>query len=253
MDITTLVQAVQSAKASDAFDADLDAQQWQALLPYLSRRNLRAGAPLMRQGEPARSACWLEQGNLQIYVSRAASGSSPVGVLRPGALVGEAGLFAEVPRAANVEAMTPSVVYRGHGCTPTACSACTSAPSVWPRPRHAGRRPRAASRCALQARLLQFVGGVVVGAVEVAAQQAVARIARVARDADHPRIGTPTSASAWLASIRLPSMASGTTSVAPAARSRSRSVSSMVRTITGTLGACSRTRRRIFSADGVSW
>ncbi len=111
MDITTLVQAVQSAKASDAFDADLDAQQWQALLPYLSRRNLRAGAPLMRQGEPARSACWLEQGNLQIYVSRAASGSSPVGVLRPGALVGEAGLFAEVPRAANVEAMTPSVVW----------------------------------------------------------------------------------------------------------------------------------------------
>ena len=47
-------------------------------------------------------------------------------------------------------------------------------------------------------------------------------------------------------------MASGTTSVAPASRSRSRSVSSMVRTTTGTFGACSRTRRRIFSAEGVS-
>jgi hypothetical protein len=47
-------------------------------------------------------------------------------------------------------------------------------------------------------------------------------------------------------------MASGTTSVAPAARSFSRSVSSMVRTTTGTW-ARARTRRRIFSAEGVSW
>jgi len=66
-------------------------------------------------------------------------------------------------------------------------------------------------------------------------------------------IGTPTSASAWPANIRLPSMASGTTSVAPAARSFSMSVSSMVRTITGTAGAWACTRLRIFSAEGVSW
>ena len=51
------------------------------------------------------------------------------------------------------------------------------------------------------------------------------------------RIGTPTSASAWLASISEPSIASGTTSVAPAACSFSRSRSSCVRTITGTCGA----------------
>ncbi len=62
-------------------------------------------------------------------------------------------------------------------------------------------------------------------------------------------MGTPTSASAWLASISEPSMASGTTSVAPAARSFSRSLSSMVRTTTGTWAACSRTSWRIFSAE----
>src|SRR5213083_2029329 len=50
------------------------------------------------------------------------------------------------------------------------------------------------------------------------------------------RIGTPTRASAWLASISEPSIASGTTSVAPAARSRSKSASSMVRTTTGSGG-----------------
>jgi hypothetical protein len=66
------------------------------------------------------------------------------------------------------------------------------------------------------------------------------------------RIGTPTRASAWLASISEPSMASGTTPVAPASRSFSRSVSSMVRTTTGTLGAWVLTRCRIFRAEGVS-
>lgn len=111
MDITALALAVQSSKASDAFVAGLDAPQWQALLPYLSRQQLRAGESLMRQGEPGRDACWLEQGNLQIYTSGGATASSRVSVLRPGALVGEAGLFADVRRAANVEAMTPSVVW----------------------------------------------------------------------------------------------------------------------------------------------
>lgn len=111
MDITALVQAVQGAKAGDAFDAGLDASQWHALLPYLSRQALRAGESLMRQGDAGRCACWLEQGNLQIFTSGGASGASRVGVLRPGALVGEAALLAEVPRAANVEAMTPVVVW----------------------------------------------------------------------------------------------------------------------------------------------
>ncbi|HOM11896.1 MAG TPA: cyclic nucleotide-binding domain-containing protein [Rubrivivax sp.] len=111
MDITPLAQAVQSAKAGDAFDAGLDAPQWHALLPYLSRQSLRAGEALMRQGDSVRCACWLEQGNLQIFVSGGAPGATRIGVLRPGALVGEAALLADVPRAANVEAMTPAVVW----------------------------------------------------------------------------------------------------------------------------------------------
>ncbi len=65
-------------------------------------------------------------------------------------------------------------------------------------------------------------------------------------------MGTPTSASAWLASIRLASMASGTTSVAPAACSFSRSRSSTVRTITGTVGAWARMLASTLSALAVS-
>ena len=66
------------------------------------------------------------------------------------------------------------------------------------------------------------------------------------------RIGTPTSASAWLASMSEPSMASGTTSAAPAACSLSRCRSSCVRTTTGTCGAWARVLASTLSADGTS-
>jgi CRP/FNR family cyclic AMP-dependent transcriptional regulator len=111
MDITTLVQAVQTLNASDAFKAGLGAQQWQTLAQYLARHQLRAGDLLIRQGDTDRSAYFLEQGNLQVFASGDLRGRNRVAILRPGALVGEPGLFAEVARSANVEAMTPCVVW----------------------------------------------------------------------------------------------------------------------------------------------
>jgi CRP/FNR family cyclic AMP-dependent transcriptional regulator len=111
MDITTLVQVVQSLNAPDAFKPGLNAQHWQALAPYLARHGLRAGDLLIRQGDADRSAYLLEQGNLQVFVSGGPPGRHRIAILRPGSLVGEPGLFAEVPRSANVEAMTPCVVW----------------------------------------------------------------------------------------------------------------------------------------------
>jgi CRP-like cAMP-binding protein len=111
MDITTLVHAVQTLNAADAFKAGLGAQQWRTLEPYLARHSLRAGDLLIRQGDAVRSAYLLEQGNLQVFVSGAPPGRQRIAILRPGSLVGETGLFAEVPRSANVEAMTPCVVW----------------------------------------------------------------------------------------------------------------------------------------------
>jgi len=111
MDITSLVQAVQTLNAGDAFKAGLSAKHWQTLASYLASHQLRAGDLLIRQGDTDRSAYFLEQGNLQVFVSGAAPGRNRIAVLRPGSLVGEPGLFAEVPRGANVEAMTPCVVW----------------------------------------------------------------------------------------------------------------------------------------------
>jgi CRP/FNR family transcriptional regulator, cyclic AMP receptor protein len=110
-DITTLVQAVQTLNADDAFKAGLGAQHWQTLAAYLARHDLRAGDLLIRQGDADRSAYFLEQGNLQVFVTGGPPGSHRIAILRPGSLVGEPGLFAEVPRTANVEAMTPCVVW----------------------------------------------------------------------------------------------------------------------------------------------
>jgi CRP/FNR family cyclic AMP-dependent transcriptional regulator len=111
MDITTLVRAVQTLDAHDAFKAGLGPQHWQALAPYLARHGLRAGDLLIRQGDAGRSAYLLEQGNLQVFVTGGAPGRSRISILRPGSLVGEPGLFADVRRSANVEAMTPCVVW----------------------------------------------------------------------------------------------------------------------------------------------
>lgn len=111
MDITTLVQAVQTSKTGDAFNTGLCAQQWQMLAPYLACHELRAGEMLMRQGDFGRTAYLVEQGNLQVFVTGGPPGRQRIAVQRPGSLIGEPGLFADVPRSANVEAMTPCVVW----------------------------------------------------------------------------------------------------------------------------------------------
>lgn len=111
MDITTLVQAVQTLNAGDAFAVGLGDAQWQALAPYLVRHEVRAGDLLIRQGDRERIAYFLERGNLQVYVIGGVPGSQRIAILRPGSLVGEPALFAELPRGANVEAMTPCVVW----------------------------------------------------------------------------------------------------------------------------------------------
>jgi CRP/FNR family transcriptional regulator, cyclic AMP receptor protein len=111
MDITRLVQAVQGSRADDGFDAGLDITQWQQLAEHMGRRSLRAGELLIAQGDEDRCAYLLEQGNLQVFVSGGLPGSQRIAVLRPGALVGERALFAALPRFANVEAMTPCVVW----------------------------------------------------------------------------------------------------------------------------------------------
>ena len=115
MDIDELVKAVQTLNADDAFRARLTIDNWRTIAPYLARYEIRAGDLLIKQGDADRSMYFLAQGSMQIFMTGGPPGSSKVAILRAGAVVGEPGLFGDTPRMANVEAMTPCVVWALRG------------------------------------------------------------------------------------------------------------------------------------------
>ena len=115
MQLDDLVQAIQTLNAEDAFRARLTPEQWKAVAPYLTRHDRRAGDLLIKQGDTDRTLYFLSQGSLQVFVTGGPPGSHRIAILRPGSAVGEPGLFGDGPRMANVEAMTPCVVWALRG------------------------------------------------------------------------------------------------------------------------------------------
>jgi CRP/FNR family transcriptional regulator, cyclic AMP receptor protein len=115
MDIGELVQALQTLNAEDAFKPRLSIDQWRTIAPYLTRHDIRAGDLLIKQGDADRTMYFLEQGSLQVFVTGGPPGSNRIAILRAGSVVGEPGLFGDTPRMANVEAMTPCVVWALRG------------------------------------------------------------------------------------------------------------------------------------------
>ena len=115
MDVTELVQAIQTLNAEDAFRPRLSPDQWRVVGPYLTRHDIRAGDLLIKQGDSDRSMYFLGQGSLQVFVTGGPPGSNRIAILRAGSVVGEPGLFGDSPRMANVEAMTPCIVWALRG------------------------------------------------------------------------------------------------------------------------------------------
>ena len=115
MAIEALVAAIQSLNAEDALRARLGPEQWRAIAPYLARDEIRTGDLLVKQGDGDRTMFMLEQGTLQVFSTGPTPGPQRIAILRPGSVVGEPGLFTDGPRMANVEAMTPGVVWALRG------------------------------------------------------------------------------------------------------------------------------------------
>ncbi len=115
MDVNELVRAVQSLNAEDAFRPRLTPEQWRGVTPFLTPHDIRAGDLLIKQGDTEHTMYLLGQGSLQVFVSGAGAAGNKIAILRPGAVVGEAGLFGDFPRMASVEAMTPCIVWALRG------------------------------------------------------------------------------------------------------------------------------------------
>ncbi|HET9975866.1 MAG TPA: cyclic nucleotide-binding domain-containing protein [Burkholderiaceae bacterium] len=115
MDIKPLFDAVQSLVAADAFKPRLTFEQWRVVGNYFTRHEIRAGDLLLRQGDREHAMYLLESGTLQVFVSDPRPAASRLSLLRAGSVVGEAGMFSDQPRMANVEAMSPCVVWALRG------------------------------------------------------------------------------------------------------------------------------------------
>jgi CRP-like cAMP-binding protein len=110
-----LFDAIHSLNADDAFKPRLTLDQWRVIQTYMTRHDVRAGDLLVKQADHDRTMYLLESGTLQVFVSQSKPGASRLSILRAGSVVGEAGLFSDQPRMANVEAMTACVVWALRG------------------------------------------------------------------------------------------------------------------------------------------
>jgi CRP-like cAMP-binding protein len=115
MDILPLYDAVRSLNAPDAFKPRLSIEQWRVVQTYMTRHEVRSGELLLKQGEHDRTLYLLESGSLQVFVTQSKPGHTRLSILRAGSVVGEAGLFSDQPRMANVEAMGACVVWALRG------------------------------------------------------------------------------------------------------------------------------------------
>ena len=115
MDLQELIAAVHSLNAPDAFKPRLSQEQWRLVETFLQRYEIRSGDLLVKQGDHDRTMYLLERGTLQVFVSNAQPGVSRLSILRAGSVVGEAGMFSDQPRMANVEALSACVVWALRG------------------------------------------------------------------------------------------------------------------------------------------
>ena len=86
-------------------------EQWRILSAYLTHHEVHVGELVLKQEEHDRSMYLLESGTLQVFVNNPKPGHTRLSILRAGSVVGEAGLFSDQPRMANVEAMGTCIVW----------------------------------------------------------------------------------------------------------------------------------------------
>lgn len=109
MRMEQLVEAIAGLEAADALQCRMSLQEWKSLAPYLSVRFLKAGDPLMQEGDAERELFILADGELEVSIQ-----GSTIATLRPGTVVGEGTFFSGQPRSATVTPSQPGVAWGLH-------------------------------------------------------------------------------------------------------------------------------------------
>ncbi len=97
MNVQQLVDAIGALDATDALQCRLTVDEWKTLAPYLAVRFLRAGEPLVREGDNDRELFILADGELEVTIQ-----GNFVATVVPGSVVGEGTFFSGHPRSASV-------------------------------------------------------------------------------------------------------------------------------------------------------
>lgn len=80
---------------------------------FFVREDVRAGDLLIGEGRPPSGVIYLEDGDFAVTIGRLnGGGGHRIRILEPGTIVGEIGWYDGSPATANVEAMSPGVVWR---------------------------------------------------------------------------------------------------------------------------------------------
>ena len=86
--------------------------QWDRLLPFVERRQFRAGEEVIRRGEIDRALYIVVDGSLQARVTEGRAGKGAAVPVPPGSVIGEIGFFDGKPRTATVTALTDGEMLR---------------------------------------------------------------------------------------------------------------------------------------------
>ena len=109
MNVQQLVDALDALDARDALPVKLTLDEWKTLAPYLTVRFLRAGEPLMHEGDTERELFILAEGELQVLTQ-----GHVIATVTPGNVVGEGTFFSGEPRSATVTPTRTGVAWGLH-------------------------------------------------------------------------------------------------------------------------------------------
>jgi CRP-like cAMP-binding protein len=110
-DVRGLARAMEQNTGAEVLNFGLSAAQWDVLAGYMQAFSVRPGQVLIERGEMDGTLFLVESGTLSVHCEDEKS-RIRLAMVGAGSVVGEAGFFSQLARAATVQAAGPCVLWR---------------------------------------------------------------------------------------------------------------------------------------------